>query len=149
MRIAFLFAILAASTYYTYIAYADLNFLSRTGRLGPGFFPRIVGTSMVLLTLWTLMDALRAMRGTEDNSGRWRDLGALMALVLLYAVMLRVFGGFVATVIYLALTLTVINPRKHLQNAILSVVVPIGIYGLFDKLLNASMPPALFDILPI
>ena len=69
-----------------------------------------------------------------------------MVLAIGYAVLLKLFGGFVATVIYLALTLSLINRGKHLQNAILSVVLPILIYLLFDQVLNANMPPALFEL---
>ena len=62
------------------------------------------------------------------------------------AVLLRLFGGFVATVIYLAVALAILNRRRHLQNGILAVAVPSGVYLLFDSLLNANMPPALFDM---
>ena len=43
MRLAFTAAILCLAVLYTYWAFADLSFLSSAGRLGPGFFPRIVG----------------------------------------------------------------------------------------------------------
>lgn len=149
MRIAFMLFVLAAAVYYTSVAFLDLNFLTRSGRLGPGFFPRIVGTMMVLLTIWSLSDVLRAGRSDEPDSGRWRDVLMLMALSLIFAVTLRLFGGFIATVIFLALTLSVMNRGKPVQNALLSVLVPVVVYLLFDKVLNASMPPGLFEILPI
>ncbi|WP_146588652.1 tripartite tricarboxylate transporter TctB family protein [Puniceibacterium confluentis] len=149
MRIAFLLAVLAGGTYYTYVAFADLNFLTRTGRLGPGFFPRSIGVMIVLLTIWALSDALRQGRGDQADAGRWRDVVMLMALAVCYAVTLRVFGGFLATVIYLAVTLAVLNRGRPVQNALLSVIVPVVIYLLFDRVLNASMPPGLVDILPI
>lgn len=148
MRIVFLLVVLAGGVYYAYGAFANLDFLTRTGRLGPGFFPRIVGSSIVVLTIWVLVDALRARRGDEVDPGDWRDAAMLMALAISFAVMLRLFGGFVATVIYLAVALTLLNAGKHVQNAVLSIVVPIVIYLLFDRLLNASMPPAMFEILP-
>lgn len=149
MRIAFMLFVLAAAVFYTSIAFLDLNFLSRTGRLGPGFFPRIVGSMMVLLSIWSLTDALRARRQEDTDDGRWRDVLILMGLAIVFAVTLRVFGGFIATAIYLALALSVLNRGKPLQNAMLSVLVPVVVYLLFDKVLNASMPPGLIEILPI
>ncbi len=146
MRIAFLFFVLAASVYYTYVAFADLSFLTRTGRLGPGFFPRLVGGSMVAFTIWALADALRERREPENDAGTWGDVLALMALGLGYTVLLRLIGGFPATVIYLGLSLLIINPGRHLQNAILTVAIPTVIFLLFDRLLNASMPPALLNL---
>jgi hypothetical protein len=65
-----------------------------------------------------------------------------------YAVLLRLFGGFLATLIYLAITLALINRGNNFQNAVLSVVISTAVYLLFDKLLNVNMPPALF-VLPI
>lgn len=143
MRIAFLLGVLAAGTWYSYVAFSDLEFLTNRGRLGPGFFPRIVGLGMVSMTIWVLTDALRYRRDQVEDPGRWSDAIFLICLALIFAVMLRLFGGFVATVIYLALTLSVLNRGRHLQNALVSVLVPIAIYALFDRLLNASMPPAL------
>lgn len=154
MRIAFLVVVLAGAVFYTYIAFDDLSFLTRRGRLGPGFFPRIVGVSMVAFTIWALVDALRERRVSdlgsglepaEDNSG-WGDVVTLMVLAVCYAVVLRLLGGFPATVIFLGVTLAIINRGHHLQNAILMVVIPAAIYLLFDRLLNANMPPALLNL---
>jgi putative tricarboxylic transport membrane protein len=69
-----------------------------------------------------------------------------MVLGVGYAVLLRLFGGFVASVIYLGVSLLAINPGRHLQNTILSVTIPAAIFLLFDRLLNANMPPALFEL---
>jgi hypothetical protein len=157
MRIAFLVAVLGGAVFYSYIAFVDLNFLTRTGRLGPGFFPRIIGVGMALMTIWTILDALRDRRAVAaggpagDNdapSGSWGDAVMLIALALGYAVLLRLFGGFVATLLYLAVTLTLLNPGRHLQNGAVALLLPVGVYILFDRLLNANMPPAMFDILP-
>ncbi|MDB4111862.1 tripartite tricarboxylate transporter TctB family protein [Yoonia sp.] len=147
MRLAFMFVVLAGAIFYSYVAFVDLSFLSRTGRLGPGFFPRLVGVSAVVMTIWVIVDLLRDQRPEEDDASSWGDVVKLMVLALAYAVLLRLFGGFIATVIYLAMTLTVMNRDKYLQNAILSLTFPAGVYLLFDKLLNANMPPALFSFL--
>jgi hypothetical protein len=146
MRIAFLFFVLAASIYYTFIAFTDLSFLTRSGRLGPGFFPRIVGSTMVVFALWVLVDALREGRTAQIDGSSWGDVVKLMTLGVAYAILLRLFGGFPATVIYLSATLLMINPGRHVQNAILSIVIPAVIFLLFDRLLNANMPPALFEL---
>ncbi|KMK68477.1 tripartite tricarboxylate transporter TctB family protein [Puniceibacterium sp. IMCC21224] len=146
MRIAFLLAVLAGGVFYTYIAFTDLSFLTRSGRLGPGFFPRIIGLSMVTITIWCLVDALREARADEEQFGSWRDVVILIVVAVLYAVLLRLFGGFVATFIYLVIMLSILNRGRHVQNAVLSLVLPVAVYLLFDKILNASMPPALFDL---
>jgi putative tricarboxylic transport membrane protein len=155
MRIVFLLALLGGAIFYSYIAFFDLTFLTRTGRIGPGFFPRLVGGAMIVTTLWAIVDALRDRRAMAEGaaagpndapSGLWRDVIVLMLLVLGYAVMLRLFGGFVSTVLYLGLALIIFNPGRHLQNALVAVIFPGVVYLSFDRLLNANMPPALFTL---
>jgi len=148
VRLAFLLVVLAGAIFYTYIAFVDLSFMTRSGRLGPGFFPRLVGVIAVLFIAWSVFDAMRDRDSTDagGSNSAWSDAILLMALAVGYAVLLRLFGGFVATVIYLAVALAILNRRRHLQNGILAVAVPSGVYLLFDSLLNANMPPALFDM---
>lgn len=155
MRIVFLVAVLAAAIFYSYIAFVDLQFFNMRGRPGAGFFPRIVGVAMTVMTLWAILDALRDRRtvaaggppGADDApDGRWRDFALLMVMALSYAVLIRLFGGFVATLVYLGVGLSVLNPGKHVTNAIVAVVFPVAVYLLFDRVLNSNMPPALFDL---
>ena len=63
MRVGFTAAILCLAVLYTYWAFADLSFLSSTGRLGPGFFPRIVGILLIAACLLTLAGDLKARFG--------------------------------------------------------------------------------------
>ena len=155
MRIVFLVALLGASIFYSYIAFYDLNFMTRSGRLGPGFFPRIVGAGMVIMTLWALADALRdrarvaagGTPGADDAPlGGWRDLLILLGLAIGYAVLIRLFGGFISTVAYLGLALVLFNPGRPLLNTAVALIFPATVYVLFDRVLNANMPPALIDL---
>lgn len=146
MRIAFLLFVLAGAVFYTYMAFVDLDFMTRRGRLGPGFFPRIVGLSMAALTIWVIAETWNKHLGPEGASSKWRDALILIVLAIAYAVALRLFGGFPATVIYLGLALSLLNRGHLLQNAILTVTIPSVVYLLFDRLLNANMPPALINL---
>ena len=146
MRIAFTLVLLAGAIFYSYIAFSDLSFTTRAGRLGPGFFPRVIGVAAIVVILWTLIDELRKQKVSNDEDHHWGDVVLLIALALGYAVLLRLFGGFVATIIFLVVTLFFLNPGQHLKNLIISVLVPVGVYLLFDQVLNANMPPALFAL---
>jgi hypothetical protein len=155
MRIVFLVALLGASIFYSYIAFYDLNFLTRSGRLGPGFFPRIVGAGMVVMTLWAIADALRdrarvaaggAFGADDAPRGSWRDVATLVGLAIGYAILIRLFGGFISTVAYLGLALVLFNPGRPLMNTMVALIFPTVVYVLFDRVLNANMPPALIDL---
>ena len=147
MRIGFLVVLLAGAVFYSYIAFADLNFMTRTGRLGPGFFPRTIGAIAIVALLWTILDEMRIATPQDEDGTRWSDVLVLMVLAVGYAVLLRLFGGFVATVIFLLVALALLNRGRHVTNVAVSLLVPTGVYLLFDRLLNAGMPPGLFEIL--
>jgi putative tricarboxylic transport membrane protein len=141
-RILFLLVLLAGGVFYSYIAFTDLGFMTRTGRLGPGFFPRIIGLSIVFISIWAIVDERRKATAS-DAPNDWRDVATLIAIALFYAVMLKILGGFLATVVFLLLALSVLNRGHHMQNAIISLLLPGAVYLLFDVALNASMPPGL------
>lgn len=146
MRVIFLIVLLAGALFYSYVAFEELNFMTRTGRLGPGFFPRLIGVATIAVVVWALVDEFRNRQANEGTATQWREVAVLIALAFAYAVLLRLFGGFVATVIFLAAALSLLNRGHILQNAVIALAVPVAVYLLFDKVLNASMPPALFDL---
>lgn len=151
MRILFLFAILAAGLFYSYHAFATLNFLTSTGRLGPGFFPRIIGTGVVALTLVSIAIEARQMLATPGGftlRSDWFPQSAafIIVLCLAYVVSLRYLGGLYATIAFLLVTLSLINRGRHVTNLAVSVLVPLGFYILFKKLLNASFPAGILPV---
>lgn len=146
MRIPFLVAVMAAGVFYSYIAFVDLGFMTRTGRLGPGFFPRIIGISVIVLAIWAILDELRSQQNTDDYTGFWRDAAIMIGLALAYAVLLRLFGGYLATIAFLMMALTLLNRGRLRQNILLSFLIPTGVYALFDRVLNANMPPGLIGL---
>lgn len=148
MRIAFLVALLAGAIFYSHVAFADLGFMTRTGRLGPGFFPRLIGVTAIVVTLWAIVDELRGRQISGDGGRQnWTDVMALMALALAYAVLIRLFGGFIATFVFLVVTLMILNRGQVIKNLVVAALVPGLVYLLFDKALNANMPPAMFELL--
>ena len=140
MRTLFLLALLAASLFYTYVAFSDLSFLSRTGRLGPGFFPRLLGIGLVVTCAASLAIDLRRERAGGFRSDYWPELGLVVALSGLLVLSLNLFGGTLASALFLLVTLSFLNRGRHLTNLAVAVLVPAAIYVLFKLILNASMP---------
>lgn len=140
MRTAFLLATLVVSGLYTYVAFADLAFLSSAGRLGPGFFPRVIGIGLLAMCLCSLYADLRARRDQGEPSS-YRALVATIAVLSgLFVAMLDVLGGVLAMIAFLLMTLTVLNRGSPTLNAVVALALPIAVYLLFDRWLNASMP---------
>jgi putative tricarboxylic transport membrane protein len=141
MRLAFTAAILCLAVLYTYWAFADLSFLSSTGRLGPGFFPRIIGLLLIVACLLTLAGDLKGRRAEGGLSSFWRITMVVAALSGAFILLLEVLGGPLAMMVYMLATLTVLDPGRSMQNVAISVGFPLALFLLFDRWLDASMPP--------
>jgi putative tricarboxylic transport membrane protein len=141
MRLGFTAAILCAAALYTYWAFADLSFLSSTGRLGPGFFPRIVGLILIVVCVLTLAGDLRDRRAEGRLSSYWRITGVVAALSGVFILLLEFLGGPLAMVVYLLVTLSVLNPGRSMQNVAVGIGLPLALFLLFERWLNASIPP--------
>jgi putative tricarboxylic transport membrane protein len=142
MRLGFIAAILCLAVFYTYWAFAELSFLSSTGRLGPGFFPRIVGLVLIGVCLLTLAGDLKLKeRSAGAISAYWRTTVVVAGLSGAFVLLLEIFGGPLAMVVYMLVTLSVLNRGRTLQNVAISIGLPVALFLLFDVWLNASMPP--------
>ena len=145
MRAGFLAGVLLLAAGYTWVAFAELAWLSSAGRLGPGYFPRLIGTALVALCAWGLADELR--RRTPGPAPEfWRATAALALLSALFVAALDVLGGLVSMVLYMAAALTVLNRRRHWQNALLAVLVPLAMVLLFRVWLNAAVPRGMLPL---
>jgi putative tricarboxylic transport membrane protein len=141
MRLAFTAAILCVAVLYAYWAFADLSFLSSTGRLGPGFFPRIVGLILIVVCVLTLAGDLRKRHDDGRLSSFWGVTVVVAALSGAFILLLEILGGPLAMVAYMLATLTVLNRGKTIQNVAVSLGLPLALFLLFDRWLNASIPP--------
>ena len=140
MRVGFLLALLAASLFYAYVAFVELEFLGTTGRLGPGFFPRLIGVALVVVCLIGLAQDVSRMRDDDMRSPFWPTIGVIAVLSAGMIWLFTLIGGTLAMAAFLLAALMILNRGHVVQNAAVAVLLPIGIYFLFDVWLNASMP---------
>jgi hypothetical protein len=145
MRVAFTAAILCIAVFYTYWAFAELSFLSSAGRLGPGFFPRVIGLALIAVCLLTLAGDLRKREGAAVSS-YWRITLLVAALSGAFILMLKVLGGPLAMVLYMLAVLSLLNRGRLLQNVAVSIGLPVALFLLFDVWLNAAMPQGVLGL---
>jgi len=146
LRAGFLLAILFLAAGYTYVAFAELSYLSSAGRLGPGFMPRIVGVSLVAMCALSLYLDLRQQPDREALSPGWKSAAVLAALSGAFVVLLELLGGLLSMVAFMAASLWILNPRRHLQNALVSLLLPAFLQLVFAVWLRASMPAGLLPL---
>jgi putative tricarboxylic transport membrane protein len=140
MRAGFLLAILFLAALYTYVAFAELSYLSSAGRLGPGFMPRIIGVSLVAMCAVSLYADMKHLPAGQAVSPAWRSAAVLALLSGVFVGLLEVLGGLLSMIVFMAAALWILNRGRPLQNALVAVLLPLGTYVLFAVWLKATMP---------
>lgn len=140
MRAGFQLAVLFLAAGYTWLAFGELSYLSSAGRLGPGFFPRVIGASLVAMCLASLWVDLRRAAPPEAPSPFWRIAVVLAALCVALVAALDILGGLLAMIGFMAAALWTLNRGRTLQNTLIAVLLPLALYLLFRVWLNAAMP---------
>ncbi len=128
--------LLAAVAYL--VAGLEYDVLTSNGRLGAGFFPRVIGVGLVLVTAVNLVKDVRGRR--EGEAGYGRDAAGVAVALIAFVVLLNVVGGVVAMVVFLFATLALLNRGRWLTNGLVSVALPIALFLLFSVWLNAPFP---------
>lgn len=136
---------------YTKMAF-DLEWTTAAGRIGPGFFPRIIGILGALVCLGALLNSLRPGVGDDDVVEDEVELGEgdlgrhpvpLLLTVVACGVLLVAFvplGAIISGALFMLAVLALLNPGHWRLNAVLSVAIPLGLYLLFQTALNAGLP---------
>ena len=146
MRAGFILAVLFVAAAYTFVAFRDLSYLSSAGRLGPGFFPRIIGASLVALCLYSLY-ADRRRKHPEDAASPYARTALLVGLLsAVFVALLDVLGGLLSMVAFMAAALAFLNPGRWLQNGLLALLLPLAIYLMFRVWLNAALPRGMLPL---
>ncbi|TYP80697.1 tripartite tricarboxylate transporter TctB family protein [Blastococcus xanthinilyticus] len=151
-RTLFLAVLLVVLAVYTQMAF-DMEWRTVAGRIGAGFFPRIIGILALAITAYALVVSLLpgAVDG-EDELGGEEEAGAadlgrhplpMLVVIGLAALVVIVFiplGMIVASALFLAAVLFLLNRGRPVMNVVLSLAVPVAVYLLFQTLLNAGLP---------
>ena len=143
MRAGFLLAILLAAAGYAWLAFAQLDYLSSAGRLGPGFFPRIIGVALVVLCAFSI---LKDFSIREALSAHWRATVILAVLSAAFIAVLELLGGLLAMIGFMAVALAFLNRGRPVQNALLALVLPLCLYLLFKVWLGAALPRGMLPL---
>ena len=141
MRLFFYLLILVVAIVYTQSAFVDHTFMTHRGRMGPGFFPRILGVSIIVIMLLViLIDAKKGTLFSGPQQSQYKDAAVLIGLALSFGVLLMLFGYVVAIPAFIGSALFYFNRGQYLINIIVIIAVPVIIHFLFGSVLNAALP---------
>lgn len=153
-RVAFFGVLLAVLIGYTGMAF-QMDRISPGGRIGPGFFPQIIGALAVLLAAAGLVQSLRPGAPTDDvgfeedetgegDLGRHPvALGVAIALSAVFLLTLNGLGAILSSAVFSFGLLAYLNRGRWVANVLVAVLVPIAMYLLFQTALNAGLPSGL------
>ena len=141
MRFFFSMALLAFSLSYTGYALYSLDLLDSADRLGPGFFPAIVG---VLLIATTAANGIREYRRQREAATAlqplWRDVAEVTGLIALFLALLPYAGSLLTILAFTFLYLYRFNRGRGWFNAVYAVAFSAAVYLLFEVVLQAGLP---------
>jgi len=115
-----------------------------------GFFPRVLGVLLVLLTLGEFVRALRQSAtatapGKIDSDG-WTRIGATLAIMLGFALVLERIGFLLATFFLMVLLLRAIEAPRWSKVFIVALATSLLSYGLFAWLLGVPLPAGILGL---
>lgn len=149
-KVIFLAVLLLVLAAYTQISFEMLATVG--GRIGPGFFPRVIGGAAAVLTLIALVQSMRTGSGEEDTVDLEEDMGEgdlgrhpkamiiTIALTMVLVATLTSLGAIVSGVIFMFVLLWFLNRTHLVMNIVLSLGLPLGMYLLFQTVLNSGLP---------
>ena len=106
----------------------------------PGFFPFVAGIILVVLCgILLVKDLSGRSPGGEAFGELWRP-GILILGLFVYAFVLDFLGYVIATIILSAIILRVLDTKAWWKMAVISLVLSVGTYALFDRALDVSLP---------
>jgi putative tricarboxylic transport membrane protein len=143
-RIVWLAAIAVVAAVYTWMAFG-MEWQTAAGRIGPGFFPRIVGGLTVVLCVIAIVRTVRRRRRPVEDDADAPQHGRLVVVASValvgYLLVFEYLGAALASVAFMLVMLSVVNRGRTVANVVLSVLLPAVLYVLLAVGLGAGLPP--------
>ena len=117
-----------------------LNYSAGTaGRMGPGYFPRGLGSLMILVGAFLCIRATR-LRGPRITLGSPKPLLVVLGSVVLFGLTIPVLGMAIATVLLVIVSSAASDEFRWKEAVIASVAVAGFAVGVFAYGLGVQMP---------
>ena len=113
--------------------------LGTAARMGPGYFPRILGIGLILLGAALSLRSLR-INGEPIAKWHWRPTVIVLASVVMFGYIVN-FAGLVISTILLILLASWASTEFRLKEALISgVVLAVLVVGVFVIALKLQLP---------
>lgn len=107
--------------------------------VGPGGMPLLVGWGMMILAVWTAIDAWKDRFGAHEKPEFGPVLWIVLGLILQLS-LLKVAGFAVASGLLFACTAFAFGKRKLVLTLPIGFIFAFLVYGIFDRVLQLNLP---------
>jgi hypothetical protein len=110
--------------------------LGTAARMGPGYFPRILGIMLIVLGGIIAMRGLR-LNGTPISPFKWRPIVTVLGSVVLFGLIVTKLGMAISVVILIVLASTAspeFRPKEALLSGVLLSALAVGVFVIGLKL---------------
>lgn len=116
--------------------------------MSPYLFPLLLAVFALLLSLSLFAEGSHevkeARKATEPGAKpaplALKNVIVVIALSIVYYLLISVIHFIPASILFLAALIWYMGERKYVRIAVISIVMPLILYGLFAKLLNVRLP---------
>jgi hypothetical protein len=110
--------------------------LGTAARMGPGYFPRMLGILLIVLGGALALRALR-MQGSPIAAWKWRPTLIVLGSVVLFGVMVNAAGMVLSTIVLIVLSSAAsreFRPKEALISGVLLAALAVGVFVIGLKL---------------
>jgi hypothetical protein len=137
--------IIAASIFF-YIYTLTFPVILKYEKMGPGFWPKLVLTGIVLAAVSLLIESIRKRRDTvqnkkpvdEEKNTKLVVVCAVILVVFLY--LMQIVGFVLSSFFATAILAYILGERKKRTTVIYSFIIVLVIYASFAKLMYVPLP---------
>ena len=113
--------------------------MGTAARMGPGYFPRILGILMILLGAILALRALR-LRGEPITKWKWRPTIVVLGSVVLFGAIVQSVGVALSTVILIVVSSAASHEFRPIEALIAGVALAALAVGVFVVGLKLQLP---------
>ncbi len=127
-----------------FVVFAREYDMGTAQRMGPAFFPTVLGGLLALLGLVVAFKGWfkRAVDGTDGTVGSfdWRAVGFVLGAVIVYALLLKPMGLVVAMVVLITIASLGSHEFRWIEIVALSAVMGLIVWAVFIYGLKLTIP---------
>ena len=117
-----------------------LNYpMGTAARMGPGYFPRALGSLMMILGALSVLRSFR-LQGEPIGGWRWRPLVVTLGSVVIFGLIVQYVGLALSTIFLVIASSAASHEFRPIEAAVAGVLMAVLCVGVFVYTLNIQLP---------